>query len=59
MSFEAPAEPKIAQAPPPPPMYGEKTAGAKKKPKSMQTTYLGMDSIPDQTQLGQKTLLGQ
>lgn len=45
--------------PTPPAVFGERQAGTKKKAKSMQPTFLGTGSIPEVTNLGQKTLLGQ
>ena len=58
MSFDAPPQPQIPNAPPPPPMYGERQAGKKQRPKGQQTTFLGADAVPDMSQVGNKTLLG-
>lgn len=59
MSFDAPEQPTTPAAPPPPPSYAEQKGQAKKKGKSMQPTFLGTGSVPDVTNLGNKTLLGQ
>ena len=59
MSFDPPPAPNIPDAPPPPPMFGERQAGKKQRPKSQQPTFLGSEAIPQASQLGSKTLLGQ
>lgn len=60
MSLDTPPAPQInTQAPVPPPMYAQDKGMKKQRPKSMQPTMLGTGSVPDATQLGNKTLLGQ
>lgn len=61
MSFDLPSpqQPMLPQAPPKPPMFGERPVGNKPKAKSQTPTFLGTGTAPTQGQLGQKTLLGQ
>jgi len=63
MSFGAPQTqyvPMPPAAPPPPPAFGEREAPKKQTGRTTQfRTFLGMDAVPQQGQLGQKTLLGQ
>lgn len=61
MSFDAPEMPKLGDAPPPAPMFGQLPAGPKKKkPQSQaQPTFLGTEQIAQAPQMGMKTLLGQ
>lgn len=59
MSFETPPQSQVPNAPPPPPMYAQDKGQKKQRPKSMQPTFLGQGSVPDVSQLGNKTLLGQ
>ena len=55
-----PEMPAMPPAPPPPPVFGDQTKPNKKpQMKSMQPTFLGTGSVPTQSQLGTKTLLGQ
>lgn len=59
MSFDSPPQPQVPNAPPPPPMYAQDKGQRKQRPKSQQPTFLGSDSVPNVTNLGNKTLLGQ
>lgn len=54
-----PAQINLPGQPIPPPMFGQQPGQKKPKGKSMQPTFLGSGSVPQATQLGQKTLLGQ
>lgn len=58
MTMDTPALPDMPKQPLPPPMFGEQRGQKKQKPKGMQPTFLGTGTLPDQMQLGQKTLLG-
>lgn len=61
--FKPPPQPSLPTTPSTPmqpPMFGEQSpAGKKPKAKSQQTSFLGSETVPSASQLGQKTLLGE
>jgi len=50
--------PKIPDAPPPPPVFGE-IQGKRPQRKSQTASFLGSTATPTSGSLGQSTLLGQ
>lgn len=49
----------LPNAPTPPPVFAQDPMGKKPKAKSTTPTYLGTGTLPEQSNQGTKTLIGQ